>query len=601
MMVIPDLPEGTTLGNVWTSGPNDTYIWAHRMTPGTTDVPEATLYHWDGTGWEVSLYLPEYWPEDVFGTSTADVYVTASKCPLFWGAGCGSDRGGRVFRSTDGGTTWVSQVLPPEVGTNNLGIISGTPENVHVQVQGAWYIIRFDGSTWTAYEAIVGNALTFLSPNEGYYGSCYGWGWWDGNSWQYHGDQFDFCDLYGMWGMRDDTGALHLYAVGNNNFTNGVRIWKFDEACQCFVGKYDYVFADGDGYDIGSASEIWGSAPDNIYVIGRLGAWGDPTNGRLYHFDGATWQRVTEIGDIPYPGGIWGSDANNIWISLSNGQVLHYGTTLVATPDNAEVYPGNPVSVSLNIQNASDLYAAQATCTVDPAILEPQSGVFGDFFDPVNRLIGANTVDATAGTWLGAISQRSPADPLSGDGLFATVTYQALSPGTTSITCDPLLSDRDGFVLPVFFTGANITVLPFATVSGTVRYQGRLDHAGITVTATGPVTRTATTDSAGNFMLDLEAGVYQIVAQADGYLPASTTVTVTSGQAITLPGTVLKGGNANGDGAINIGDATLVAANFGLAVPPADARADINGDGIVNVQDLAILGSNYGLSGEQPW
>jgi hypothetical protein len=64
---------------------------------------------------------------------------------------------------------------------------------------------------------------------------------------------------------------------------------------------------------------------------------------------------------------------------------------------------------------------------------------------------------------------------------------------------------------------------------------------------------------------------------------------------------VLKGGSVSGDDGIDIGDAALVAANFGLVVPPGDVRADINGDGIVNVQDLAILGSNYGLSGVQPW
>jgi hypothetical protein len=68
-----------------------------------------------------------------------------------------------------------------------------------------------------------------------------------------------------------------------------------------------------------------------------------------------------------------------------------------------------------------------------------------------------------------------------------------------------------------------------------------------------------------------------------------------------LPATVLKGGNANGNDSIDIGDATLVAANFGLHIPPGDARADINGDGIIDVRDLAILGGNYGLSGCQPW
>ncbi len=275
------------------------------------------------------------------------------------------------------------------------------------------------------------------------------------------------------------------------------------------------------------------------------------------------------------------------------------GSMLVAAIDNSTIYPGDPISVNLTLQNANDLYAAQASCTVDPTILEPQGGVYGNFFDPVNRLEIPIQVDAASGSWTGAISQRNPAPPLSGNGLFATINYAAQSPGTTSISCDPLISDQDGFTQPVTFTGTDITVLPFAMVNGTAQYQGRTDHSGITITATGPVVRTATTDASGNFTLDLKAGTYTVTASAEGYLTKSTTVTVASGESVTLPATTLQGGDPTGDNVIDIGDAALVGNNFGLTVPPGDARADINGDGVVNVQDLAILGSNYGLTSDQ--
>jgi hypothetical protein len=267
--------------------------------------------------------------------------------------------------------------------------------------------------------------------------------------------------------------------------------------------------------------------------------------------------------------------------------------------DDLEVYPGDLLSVDLNLQNASNLYAAQADCTVDAAVLRPQSAAFGNFFDPVNRLLGANNADAAAGTWSGAISQRSPALPLAGNGLFATIHYLAHAHGSAAITCTPVLSDPDGFTQPSSFTGASVTVLPFAIVNGVVKYQGRTNHAGITIT--GPLPPVVTTDSAGNFTLNMKAGTYTVTVSAPGYLTNSTTITATSGQTVTLPITTLKGGNANGNDAIDIGDATLIAANFGKTVPPGDARADINADGKVNIQDLAILGSNYGLSGTQPW
>jgi len=277
-------------------------------------------------------------------------------------------------------------------------------------------------------------------------------------------------------------------------------------------------------------------------------------------------------------------------------------TNLVANNGSAaETYPGDPVSVDLNIQNAENLYAAQALCEADPSVLELQDGQFGDFFDPTLRLIAANQTDAAAGEWLGAISQQNPAGPLSGNGLLATISYVATASGTTSLTCEPLFSDRNGFSLPVSFASSDITVMPFAVASGMAKYQGHTDHTGITITASGPFMQTTATDSTGNFVLDLKTGTYTVTASAPGYLTNSTTISVTSGQPITLSATTLKGGNVNGDNAINISDVTLVAANFGLTVPPADSRADINADGIVNVLDLAILGGNYGLSGTQGW
>lgn len=292
-----------------------------------------------------------------------------------------------------------------------------------------------------------------------------------------------------------------------------------------------------------------------------------------------------------------------LYVGSTNGKLYAFNhARITATPDASEVYPGDRLSVDLDIQNARGLYAAQLDCAVDPAVLQLQSAAFGEFFDPVNRLVGANQVDPAAGTWLGAISQRSPAGPLRGDGNLAILTYQAGDPGVTSIACVPVIADRDGLDLPVSFTGASITVLPFAIITGVATYQGRLHHAGITVTATGPVTRSALTQSAGDFVLSqLKAGDYDLRADVARYLPGCTTASVTSGQMLTLAGTTLRGGDANDDDVINIGDATLVAANFGQAVPPADSRADINADNTVNIRDLAILGGNYELAGCQDW
>ena len=228
----------------------------------------------------------------------------------------------------------------------------------------------------------------------------------------------------------------------------------------------------------------------------------------------------------------------------------------------------------------------------------------GDFFDSPH-LEGANQVDTAAGTWVGAVSQQNPNGPLSGRGTFATLTYSALSVGSTDITCESLFSDRNGFEISSSPSACTMTVLEFGTINGTPTYQGRLDHTNIEVSATGPVTLSHSTDSSGLVEIgQLRAGDYQVQADAPSYLPACTTRAVSSGETLILPLTTLLGGDVNddleSDPIINIGDFTRLTASFGLS-GSADLQADINADGTINIQDLTILGGNYEVSGCQDW
>src|SRR5207249_7542410 len=118
-------------------------------------------------------------------------------------------------------------------------------------------------------------------------------------------------------------GQLHWYAVGNNQFANGVRVWKFDESTQSIGGRTNTVFAEGSGIDIGSATGIWGSASDDVYVIGELAAASHGArNGRIYHFDGSNWTRLTQFGEIAPPGGVYGTSSDDVWVSLTDGRML---------------------------------------------------------------------------------------------------------------------------------------------------------------------------------------------------------------------------------------------------------------------------------------
>jgi hypothetical protein len=53
-------------------------------------------------------------------------------------------------------------------------------------------------------------------------------------------------------------------------------------------------------------------------------------------------------------------------------------------------------------------------------------------------------------------------------------------------------------------------------------------------------------------------------------------------------------GDANGDGAVNVSDLSLLAANYGTTSGATWAMGDFTGDGAVNVSDLSLLAANYG-------
>lgn len=309
-----------------------------------------------------------------------------------------------------------------------------------------------------------------------------------------------------------------------------------------------------------------------------------------------------------------GTDGSDVPGTTDNGSVLVDGPVtptpspsgtyqlVINSSTEIGIYPGDTFPIELTAEGAN-LYGVEANCQVNPNTLQPVNASFGQFFTSNPILIGQNQKDPVTGDWSGGLTLRKPATPLSGPGLFATVIYQAINPGMTDITCNPLFSDENGFEQGSTSQPINITVLPFGRIASNVTYQGRLDHTNINITGVGSVMPiSATVNSTGDFTLSsLRQDTYNIEADAPLYLPSCIVQEVTDSTPIILPqATPLSGGDTNDNDMINIGDATLLAAHMG-SNPPSDTRADINADNQVNIQDLSILGSNYGLVGCQPW
>jgi hypothetical protein len=295
----------------------------------------ADLYHWDGSSWTVALSYPGYNQARIHGNGPDDIFVSAS-CTA---ADCTGYETPHMPHFD--GVTWEEQALPPEVGSYILAI-SGAPGEVQAATLGnpdtnPRIIIRYNYSTeqWShLYTTSEGfKAFYFLSADEAYYVTCWGHGRWDGATWSFK-HEFDFCDVNNVWGMRDETDELHLYTSGNNNFSNGVRSWKYTENADpallgTFGSKYGFVFGDpsnaGGTSGIGKGTGVWGSAGDNVYANGYLGPGADPDVGRVYLYDGSSWLRVTVMGDIPLINKVWSTGPDDIWFTLRDGRLLHYG------------------------------------------------------------------------------------------------------------------------------------------------------------------------------------------------------------------------------------------------------------------------------------
>ncbi len=210
-------------------------------------------------------------------------------------------------------------------------------------------------------------------------------------------------------------------------------------------------------------------------------------------------------------------------------------------------------------------------------------------------------------------------------GAAARFHFQGLAEGTACFSVlQSVLVDADGFQIQHTPPAQQCVTIQFrASANGVVTRQGVPANpnpgggnwACTAVTATGvgsfgPVN----TDATGNFSIgNLPIGTYTFRAVYPGYLASERAGVIVDGSSITLNigAARLRGGDVNGDNAINILDVGTIIGKFGqtgVAVKSAsvncsgaDEAADVNDDGLINISDLAIAAGNWGAVAPQPW
>lgn len=294
--------------------------------------------------------------------------------------------------------------------------------------------------------------------------------------------------------------------------------------------------------------------------------------------------------------------------------------------------PGQPVNVALKLANISGLYGLQAQCSANAGIVSGTNRADGDVFTEANSYF-VDSGFQPDGSWMVAASLLAPNPAFTGDGTAFTLNYTVNAAGATNLTCAVLAVDQNGDELPIQVINGSLLVSappqpaptqpteepttpppppPVMTpepaqpsvIVGVARFQNRSDNAGITAQLYAPdntLVGQTTTDASGSYTFaDVALGAYVLRLSAPLHIPVSKTVAVEAdGSTVNAGDNVLMAGDTNGDGIVDINDATFIGANFGAAVPPAPDNADLNADLTVDISDLVLVGGNYGL-GAQP-
>jgi hypothetical protein len=285
-------------------------------------------------------------------------------------------------------------------------------------------------------------------------------------------------------------------------------------------------------------------------------------------------------------------------------------------PLSSTLLVSDTITVNVVVTGVIDLYGVEVALAFDPGtvtVVDDNPGAAGVQITagecPQASFVVQNAADNSTGSITYAAIALAPADPCTGGGTVATITFQGVAQGTSPISFTTwLLSDSD--IQPITTTVVNGSIAVQQRpgfMQGAIFLQGRADHSGvlIEVWAGGELPMTSTlTGPGGGYALSLSPDTYTVTVEMAGYLDTRRIgVPVDSDTLIDLPQLALPCGDPNDDDLVNILDLSLIGGRYRLSCgePGWDDRADMINDCVINILDLTCTGANYGRTSPVSW
>ena len=304
--------------DIWGSSSDDLYVVGGSQVG--VETLQGRMIHYNGTEW-LPVTIAGDWPpflEAVWGTSASDVFTVSS----------GLDARGVIFHYD--GAAWSEQ---HDIANNGFFAIQGSSASDVVAVGRRGLLAHYDGVQWE--DVLKSDWYYYLSGVWGFSKSSKSDLFLVGRDdaadrgviLHYDGKDFDLqlsADHIGfgqVWGPSNKD----VFATGSDEERKKGVVYHYDGHRSGWTEQY----ATDDGL-IG----MWGSSGTDVFAVGVSNPPPFvPSLGKIYHYNGTSWSlQYTQQEDGTFFNSVWGTSASNVFAvgglflggGVSEGFIFHY-------------------------------------------------------------------------------------------------------------------------------------------------------------------------------------------------------------------------------------------------------------------------------------